>query len=241
MWNGMQHGGSVLKYIFLLSLLCVAMSDTIVLRAPKQHEGTIIFLHGLGDTGYGWSDALHQLQRKFPNFKVVLPTAPKQPVTINGGMTMTSWHDIISLEHIHEETFTGIEKSIQIVRDFLNREIESGVPSEKIVLGGFSQGAALSLLVGFRFEKKLGAILAFSGYLPFYADFSKTLSPQNKDTKVFMSHGNFDRVVGPSIATASVEVIKKAGVNLDFKLYNIAHQQPPMTDVIEFLRQIFPN
>merc|ERR1712000_152882 len=82
--------------------------------APGKHEATFIFLHGLGDTGDGWFDEIKKIQKENPTIRVVCPTAPIQPVTINGGMSMTSWHDLTSLTEISTQEFAGIDKTTEI-------------------------------------------------------------------------------------------------------------------------------
>jgi len=141
-----------------------------ILPALSEHRGTVIFLHGLGDTGAGWSLNCEDMQTRNPHVKFVLPTAPIMPVTINGGMKMTAWHDITDLKTIDEDT-ARIEESRKIVVALIEKEVREGTPHNKIILGGFSQGAAMSMYVGYQIPHTLAGVIALSGYLPQHANF----------------------------------------------------------------------
>merc|ERR1719397_1019593 len=102
-------------------------------------------MHGLGDSGDGWHDLGQEIQFHYPKLQVILPHAPIQPVSLNGGLKMRSWHDIIDLKRIDQEDFKGLQESQRIIEDILDGVEKSGIPSNKIILAGFSQGAALAV------------------------------------------------------------------------------------------------
>lgn len=119
--------------------------------------------------------SLHQmLVSKLPYCKVILPTAPTQPVTMNRGMAMPSWYDITGLDHRANEKCDGIEESRQILVTLLQDEHARGIPYSRMVLGGFSQGGALSLYTGLQFPEPLAGIVVLSGYLPAHGKFQLT-------------------------------------------------------------------
>ena len=99
---------------FLFLLVGVVMAGTLVDHPKGEHKGTLIFLHGLGDTGDGWFHELVDIRRENPSIRVVCPTAPVSRVTVNGGMRMTSWHDLSDLGDISSQEFAGIELTTSI-------------------------------------------------------------------------------------------------------------------------------
>ncbi|KAG5440241.1 hypothetical protein PCANB_001811 [Pneumocystis canis] len=140
-----------------------------IIPSRARHTATIIFAHGLGDSGTGWSFLGEEIGNKnsFQHIKWIFPNAPNQPVTINMGLKMPSWYDIFSLNDINEkEDEEGMLKSVQQLQHFITQEVEQGILSERIIIGGFSQGSVISLLTGLTSERKLGGIIGLSGYLP---------------------------------------------------------------------------
>ncbi|PRP77876.1 acyl-protein thioesterase 1,2 [Planoprotostelium fungivorum] len=183
----------------------------IIISPTTPSKGTVIFLHGLGDTGAGWAMQWEELSGG--KYKVILPTAPKSPVTLNGGYRMTSWHDICGLETIDDEkteTFAGIEENRKFVEDLITTEINAGTPAEKIILGGFSQGAALSLYTGTQSNTKIGGIIALSGYLPHHQRFDQTTVKQ-KEVPIFVGHGTADQVVHHDKGKRAADTLKTCG------------------------------
>jgi predicted esterase len=173
-----------------------------------------------------------------PHVKIVCPTAPIQPVTLNGGMRMTSWHDIKSLDNIDAEDYDGLPDSIDIVRHIINAEIKSGIKSDRILLGGFSQGAALSILTGFQFDQQLAGIVALSGYLAHNGDFADILHEANKSTPAFVGHGNADMVVRYEAGEKLHAALEKAGITSSFHTYNrMGHSTCPqeMRKLFQFI------
>lgn len=136
--------------------------------SPKvAHTATVIFLHGLGDSGSGWSDVGRMFATAFPHIKWIFPNAPSLRITVNQGALMPGWYDIVSLERIAAaQDKKGMLKSCEEINKFIDHEISNGINSKRIILGGFSQGAAMSLLTGLTTQKQLGGIVALSGYLP---------------------------------------------------------------------------
>ena len=120
----------------------------LVISPSSAHKSTIILLHGLGDSGHGWLSAAEMLSPSLPNTKWILPNAPNIKITLNYGASMPGWYDILSLSPNSKEDEPGLYKSIGFLSSLISQEIESGIPSNKIIVAGFSQGAAVSLLYG---------------------------------------------------------------------------------------------
>jgi phospholipase/carboxylesterase len=153
-----------------------------------------VWLHGLGADGHDFEPVIPLLRR--PDLRVTLPHAPGRPVTINMGLVMPAWYDIRSLERgPNRESADDIETSARQIAAFLDQEIQRGVPSERLVLAGFSQGAAMALHVGLRYPEKLAGIISLSGYLVLEDRIAAEASASNCDTPIFMGHGSRDPVV----------------------------------------------
>lgn len=127
----------------------------IIIPPSAAHKSTVIFLHGLGDSGHGWHGAAEMLSHNLPNTKWILPHAPSIRITLNYGASMPGWYDILSLSPNAREDEPGLYKSVGFISGLISDEIKSGIPSDKIILAGFSQGAALTLLYGISTNIKL--------------------------------------------------------------------------------------
>jgi lysophospholipase-2 len=226
----------------------VKQGTTIIINATQKHTATVILSHGLGDTAEGWEDAAHEMSKKLPHIKWILPTAPSNPVTLNGGMRMPSWYDIESLSKSRgDQACTGIDDSTRTLYKFIDGEIESGIDASRIVLAGFSQGGAMSLWAGLqfpsRYKSRLAGVLVLSGYLPKEQAFK--LSDHGRSTPVFHCHGTGDPVVLAQFADASRKHIVEAGhaATYNLKLYHgMAHTatMQELVDVMSWLEEVIP-
>lgn len=128
----------------------MSSAAAIVVPALKRHTSTLIVAHGLGDSGAGWAFLAEEYQSRFKETKMIFPNAPNIPITINGGMSMPGWYDISSFGDLanRSEDEAGVIRSQNVFHKLIADEISAGIPSERIVLGGFSQGGAMSLLAG---------------------------------------------------------------------------------------------
>ena len=169
-------------------LPCVEM------QAEGAARGAVIWLHGLGASGHDFEDVVPLLQR--PDVRFVFPHAPRKPVTINGGMIMPAWYDILSLEGPRlEEDERGIRSSAALVRALIERERERGMEAAQIVLAGFSQGGALALFVADRHEQTLAGLMVLSGY-ELLADTREAEQREaNARTPLLLCHGLNDPMV----------------------------------------------
>jgi len=182
----------------------------------------IIWLHGLGADGYDFEPIVPELRLPFAA-RFVFPHAPIRPVTINGGMPMRAWYDILGFGGDRPEDAAGIRASAAAVERLVEREIERGVPSERVVLAGFSQGGAIALHTALRCERPLGGVLALSTYLPLAATLAAEKSAVNAEVPIFFAHGTADGVLPLSLAQASRRALETAGYAVDWHLYSMAH------------------
>ncbi|RKL04972.1 Acyl-protein thioesterase 1 [Fusarium oxysporum] len=188
----------------------------LVFPAASRHTATVIFVHGLGDTGHGWASAVENWRRreKLSEVKFILPHAPEIPITVKqlGG-------DVDSL--VRNEDTEGIKRSQKYFHDLIQEEVNSGIPPERIVLGGFSQGGAMSLLAGLTCTSKLGGIVGLSSWLLLSKTFADLVKPTdaNRQTPVMMFHGDADPIVPFQRGKLSADLLKELGYDVTFKTY----------------------
>ncbi|PNY25095.1 Acyl-protein thioesterase 1 [Tolypocladium capitatum] len=217
-----------------------AMSSSIRLAAPlvfpaaSRHTATVIFVHGLGDSGAGWADAVLQWQarHRLDEIKFVLPNAPVIPITMlvqNRGFQMPGWFDIKSLGPTtnplelrpQDEDTPGVLQSRAYLYSLIQDEISAGIPADRIVLGGFSQGGAMSIFAGLTAPFKIAGIVGLSSWLLLNKTFKEHVpeGDVNKATPILMGHGDRDPLVGYELAQASEKALKNMGYNVTMKTY----------------------
>ncbi|UJJ59997.1 MULTISPECIES: dienelactone hydrolase family protein [Rhodanobacter] len=185
---------------------------------------SIIWLHGLGADGHDFAPIVPELvDPAWPALRFVFPHAPVRPVTINNGMSMRAWYDIIGFDARAPQDEAGIRASIAAVGTLIEREHARGVPSERIFLAGFSQGGAIALSAGLRHAEKLAGIIALSTYLPISATLAAERSAANAATPIFQGHGSADPVVALPRGTASRDALQALGYPVDWHTYPMAH------------------
>ncbi|KAI1351076.1 phospholipase/Carboxylesterase [Xylaria sp. FL0043] len=196
--------------------------------ATAKHTATVIFLHGLGDTGFGWASAVESWVRrgKLDHVKWVLPHAPRIPITAAQGMPMPGWFDIAALnggiEDIRgRQDEPGLMKTREYVNSLIQAEIDAGIPANRIVLGGFSQGGAMALLTALTAKVKLAGVVGLSTWLPLDSKFPSLVqeSDLNHETPIYMAHGTADQVVPTPLGQMSYEVLKKQNFPVTMKLF----------------------
>jgi predicted esterase len=228
-----------LKNAEVSAMVDLALENGEVLPPVHKHESTLIFLHGLGDQGSSWASELIQVRQKIPNTKIVCPTAPTTPVTCNRGARMPAWHDIVDFEKIGGSP-EGLDDPVTIVKGLIQREIDAGIPAEKIVLGGFSQGAALSLYVGYGLQQRLAGVVALSGYGVRVDEQRENAKLPNRP-RVFIGHGLLDDVVPFASGDEIAGVLKAGSAENDVHVHeyaNVAHSTSAkeMNDMLSFVR-----
>ena len=209
-----------------------------------QHSGTLLFLHGLGDSGHGWAPVMQIIRQ--PHLKYICPHAPAQPVTLNMGMVMPSWFDIRALDASASEDEAGIKAAAAKVHDWLRAEEANGIPSHRIVLGGFSQGGGLALYAALTYDKPLAGVVGLSTWLPLHAQIAARVadgSIPNKTTPILQGHGDADPLVLPAIGQLTASYIAAFNPNHSFKSYPaMGHSScdQEISDLKAFLQQVLP-
>lgn len=201
------------------------MSDPIVIEPPGAANASIVWLHGLGASADDFAGLAEEL-RLGPNhgLRFVLPNAPVQSVTINGGVSMPSWYDIRGLDIAATEDIDGLVASQAQVAALIESERERGIEPERIVIGGFSQGGALALYAGLRFREKLAGIAALSAYLPCYEQLETEAASANQAAPIFMAHGDADPVLVPELGAQSRDYLSARGYDVTWQSYSMGHE-----------------
>ncbi|MCY0388178.1 dienelactone hydrolase family protein [Robbsia sp. Bb-Pol-6] len=186
---------------------------------------SVIWMHGLGADGSDFVPLIPEL-RLPPGtaMRFIFPHAPHIPVTWNGGHVMPAWYDIVSVddEKRHADV-AGVAKSRERIRALIAAENARGVPSERIVLAGFSQGGAMAYTVGLTHPQSLAGILALSTYIPVPELVGAEWQDAQRTTPIFAAHGTQDNVVPLTLGERARDMIVEAGFALEWHTYPMAH------------------
>ena len=204
------------------------MSDSVEIETGPNPVGSIIWLHGLGADGHDFEPIVPEL--RLPSslpLRFVFPHAPVRPVTINGGMSMRAWYDILSLDRDGPVDEAGIRASGEILNALIRQERQRGVAADRIVVAGFSQGGAIALHAALRYPERLAGLMALSTYLPlpesFDAEVISNDAAVNGDIPLFMAHGSFDPVLPMQLGSHSARLLGESGFAVEWHDYPMAH------------------
>lgn len=190
---------------------------------PHPHW-SVIWLHGLGADGHDFEPIVPELVvPDWPALRFVFPHAPVRPVTINGGLPMRAWYDIGHPDLNQQQDEAGIRASAAFCAQLIARENARGIPCERILLAGFSQGGAIALSAGLRHPQRLGGLIALSTYLPLAGTLAAEAAPAQQGLPIFMAHGLHDPIVPLARAEASRATLSAAGYRLHWQTYPMAH------------------
>ena len=198
--------------------------ETLERETGPSPQWTVIWLHGLGADGNDFAPIVPELvDPAWPGLRFVFPHAPVRPVTINNGMPMRAWYDIVGFDLQARQDEAGVRASVAAVEALLAREHERGVPPERIVLAGFSQGGAIALAAGLCHARKLAGIVALSTYLPIADVVARERSAANAATPIFQAHGSADPVVVMQRGIESRDRLQAFGCTVDWHSYPMGH------------------
>ena len=207
------------------------MSATPLLESVERETGrdprwSVVWLHGLGADGNDFVPILPELVRRdWPPIRFVFPHAPARAVTINGGMRMRAWYDIVEADLRNRADLHGVRASVAQVEALLARESERGVPASRTLLAGFSQGGAVALSAGLARTEPLAGLVALSTYLPgLGGPDAPQATAAARAQPVFMAHGTFDPVVPVFAGQASAQALQADGMRVEWRAYPMAHQ-----------------
>ena len=218
-----------------------SLLDAIEIETGPNPQSAVIWLHGLGADGSDFVPIVHELDLAgCAPIRFIFPHAPTMPITVNNGYVMRAWYDIVSLDFNQREDETGVRRSQALVVALIARERARGVPSERIVLAGFSQGCAMTLQTGLRYPERLAGLLGLSGYMPLWATVAAERHGANHDTPIFLAHGRLDPVVPFRAGEQTRELLRNFGYAVEWHEYAMQHEvcREEIADIGEWLRRI---
>ena len=200
----------------------------IEIETAPNPDAAIIWMHGLGDDGRGWSEVVPSLGLpRHLAIRFLFPHAPVMPVTINNGMQMRAWYDIRQANLNDRADIDGVRRSQDFVNALLAREAQRGIAPRRTLLAGFSQGGAIALYAGLRFGQRLAGIVALSTYVIATNRLAAEASAANRDVPIFVAHGTHDPVVQFAWAERSREALQASGWNVEWHAYPMEHSAVP--------------
>jgi phospholipase/carboxylesterase len=211
--------------------------EAIEIATGPRPDAAVIWLHGLGADGHDFEPIVPELglPREL-QLRFVFPHAPVRPVTLNQGMRMRAWYDILQLGGGPEDE-AGVRASQKILEDLIKAQ---NLPAGRIVVAGFSQGGAIALHTGLRHGERLAGILALSTYLPLSGMLKNEASPANRDVPLFMAHGRYDDIIPFDRAERSRDLLMGLKYKVEWHEYPMPHSvcAPEIADIAAFLRRI---
>ena len=217
----------------------MALPDCVEVTSGENPVGSVIWLHGLGADGHDFEPIVPEL--RLPTdlpLRFVFPHAPTRPVTINGGMVMRAWYDIVSLDAEGRADADGVRESTAILEALIAREIERGIPADQIVIAGFSMGGAIAINTALHTAHALAGLMALSTYLPLPGEVEG--SSGSRDLPVFMAHGTFDPMLPMQWGQLSAQKLEETGYSIEWREYPMAHAVCPqeIVDIREWLLRV---
>jgi phospholipase/carboxylesterase len=198
--------------------------DGVEIETGPNPAWSVIWLHGLGADGHDFEPIVPELvEDGWPAVRFVFPHAPVRAVTINGGVRMRAWYDILGLEIAQRQDERGVRESIEFVRGLVARENARGVATDRIFLVGFSQGGAIALAAGLRHPDALAGVAALSTYLPIAESSGAERAEANRALPIFMAHGSLDPVVGHALGLMSRGYLEQLGYAVEWHSYPMPH------------------
>jgi phospholipase/carboxylesterase len=215
--------------------------EAVEIETGRKPTGAVIWLHGLGADGHDFAPIVPQLVSPEERpLRFVFPHAPVRPVTINGGMAMRAWYDILGFGPGIPQDEAGIRAADEQVQELILRENARGIPTDHIVLGGFSQGGAISLFAGPRYPEKLAGIMGLSCYMLLEDLMPAERTRVNYSTPVFLGHGTQDPVVDIRLGAQARQLLEAGGHPVEWHAYPMPHSVCPqeVDDIAAWLRKV---
>ena len=214
--------------------------ETLEIETGTRPQAAVIWLHGLGADAHDFEPVVPELGLPATKpVRFVFPNAPQRPVTINMGMRMRAWYDVLQLGGGPEDE-AGIRESQALLEKLISVQLHKGIPARKIVLAGFSQGGAIALQTAPRHAERLAGVMALSTYLPLQGKLEQERNPINNDLPVFMAHGSYDPMIPMVRAQHARDTLMALGYPVQWREYPMPHSVCPqeIADIAEFLVRI---
>ena len=198
-----------------------------IIEPQQTATASVIWLHGLGADGRDFIPIVPELGLGDLPIRFIFPHAPERPVTVNMGYVMRAWYDIRSMDISDRQDEQGTRESEAQIAAWIAHEEARGIPAERIILAGFSQGGAIVLHTGLRYPRALGGIMALSTYLPLADAVDDERHQANLHTPIFMAHGEDDPIIPLSLAERSRDTLTSLGHAVDWHCYPMPHSVHP--------------
>ena len=213
--------------------------EKLIIETSQPIQQSVIWLHGLGADGHDFAPIVPELH--IPNTRFIFPHAPHQPITMNNGYEMRAWYDLYGLTLQTKQDEAGMRAMQQEIESLIEAEIKQGIPANKIVLAGFSQGGAMAFFTGLRYPKRLSGILALSTYVSLKEKLADEAHKANKDTPIFMAHGSFDSIITLDTCLISRRLLEDLDYQVEWHEYPMPHSvcSEEIEDIARFLKQVF--
>ncbi len=204
-------------------------------------SASVIWLHGLGADGNDFVPVVKTLN--LPHVRFILPHALYKKVSANNGYEMRAWYDVFGFTLGSIEDEVGIRESQAYIESLIAKEVKRGIPSNRIVLAGFSQGGAIALYTALRHADTLGGVMALSTYLPLKSSLAPEKTQINQNTPIFMAHGTFDEVISLATNQVSLQILTSQHYVVNWHEYAMAHSvnAQEIDDIRAFLLQTIGN
>jgi len=215
------------------------MLDGVQIETSASIAQAVIWLHGLGADGDDFAPIVDELQLESTRF--IFPHAPYRPVTLNNGYEMRAWFDIYGLGGDDVQDVACMQAMQTQIEALIQTQLQAGIPSERIVLAGFSQGGAMAAYCALAYPMRLGGLMMLSSYLPQKHVLPNQVSSANQDMPIFISHGLYDDVIKMSIYHEYCALLRQAGFHLETHEYAMGHSvcDTEIVHIRTFLERIF--
>lgn len=198
--------------------------DAVLIEPKKSPTASVIWLHGLGADGHDFEAVVPELDlENARQVRFVFPHAPHRPVTINAGAVMRAWYDVVEADLERSPDESGVRASEQILKRYIEAEVSQGIPTQRIILAGFSQGGAIALHTALRYPRPLAGILALSTYLPLHQEVTQEAHLANRAIPIFMAHGSSDPMITLAQAENSRDFLRSLGYSIEWHTYPMPH------------------
>ena len=200
------------------------MQEPIIIETSPQITHSIIWLHGLGADGHDFAPIVSELKLpKNLGIRFIFPHAPIRPVTLNGGIPMPAWFDIHAISERAPVDRAGILQTETVLHALMAEQIAQGIAADHLFLAGFSQGGAMALFTGLRYEKPLAGILGLSTFLPLSDQVLAHSDLKKKQTPVLLCHGEQDSIVSYALGLKTYQNLLQNELNVQWLSYAMPH------------------
>jgi phospholipase/carboxylesterase len=220
-----------------------AIDSPVQIDTGPSPGAAVIWLHGLGADGHDFEPIVPDLVARGERaLRFIFPHAPVRPVTLNNGLPMRAWYDILGLHREADEDEAGLRASEARVQALIHAQQAQGISAARIVLAGFSQGGAMALYSALRYPERLAGIIGLSCYLPRVATLGSQRHPANEATPILLAHGEYDSIVDPAYGEETRATLEQAGYQVEWHRYAMAHAVcgEEIAALAAFLRRVLP-